>query len=351
MKPLLIRSIVLSIMTVVLYLVMWPTKVDPLAWEAPQNSGFTGSFAVNDKLKAIKKLPLGDGVGPEDVDVDAAGWVYGGLQDGRIVRFKGGDMEVFADTKGRPLGLAFYGDDLLVADSFKGLLRINPKGEIETLATEADGLAFGFTDDLDVTKDGVVFFTDASHKFNQHQYQDDGLEHQPNGRFLSYDLKSGEVEVLVKDLYFPNGVSVSHDGAFVLVTETWNYRVLKFWINGPKQGTWEPILENLPGFPDGISRGQSGIFWLALAAPRDNLLDMLAPWPFIRKILARLPKSLKPDAVPYACVLGIDAKGRVKYNLQDPNASSFGTITSVEEKDGRLWLGSLKERAIGYYDL
>jgi strictosidine synthase len=45
-------------------------------------------------------------------------------------------------------------------------------------------------------------------------------------------------------------------------------------------------------------------------------------------------------------VLGIDQDGNVVHNLQDP-AASFTQVTSVQEHEGMLYLGSLVEDAIG----
>jgi hypothetical protein len=64
------------------------------------------------------------GRGPEDVAIDSLGRIYGGMEDGRIIRFQsdGSHPEVFADTKGRPLGLDFdKAGNLVVCDAYKGL--------------------------------------------------------------------------------------------------------------------------------------------------------------------------------------------------------------------------------------
>ena len=55
---------------------------------------------------------------------------------------KGENMEVFADTKGRPLGLDFDNSgNLIVADAKKGLLSIDKKGNIKILVTEINGVS------------------------------------------------------------------------------------------------------------------------------------------------------------------------------------------------------------------
>ncbi|MCH8960348.1 MAG: SMP-30/gluconolactonase/LRE family protein, partial [Bacteroidetes bacterium] len=165
-------------------------------------------------------------------------------------------------------------------------------------------------------------------------------------RLLAYDPASGATRTLRDDLYFANGVAVSPDGAFVLVNETARYRVRRYWLAGPRHGESEVIVDNLPGFPDGISSNGAGVYWLALASPRNPLLDTLAPHPFVRKMILRLPEAVQPAPERYAFVLGIDGDGRVVHNLQNPSGEPFAIITSVEQVGEVLYLGSLTEPAL-----
>ena len=75
--------------------------------------------------------------------------------------------------------------------------------------------------------------------------------------------------------------------------------------------------------------------------PRNAAADALAPKPFIRKIVYRLPLFIQPAPVRHGFILGIDSNGNVIYNLQDPSPNSFSPITSVEENNGVLYFGSL----------
>ena len=342
----------ISLMTLIMtYILFWPSSIEPLAWVSPQNPGFSGNFSSNERLSELKRINLPNGQGPEDVAIDDEQWVYGGLKDGRIIKTKGGVFKEFANTGGRPLGLHFHQGKLLVADSYRGLLRISSDGQIETLSHEAEGIPFALTDDVDVGPDGSIYFTDASYKFSVEDYQSDSLEHRPNGRLLLYHPKTKTTNVLVRDLYFANGVAVAKDGSFVLVNETWKYRIMRYWIKGSKKGQLEVFKDQLPGFPDGISRGEEGIFWLTLISPRNRLLDFLAPYPYLRKVIDRLPSFMKPDAARYGCVIGLDKNGKITQNLQDSKAEKFAYISSVQQYRQRLWLGSLKEKAIAYIDL
>ena len=107
------------------------------------------------------------------------------------------NLKLFAETKGRPLGIHFdKKENLIVCDSYKGLLSINPQGKVKVLATSADEVPFKYTDALDISSDGTIYFTDASSRYGQTEYLYDLLESNPHGRFLSYDPATGKILVL-----------------------------------------------------------------------------------------------------------------------------------------------------------
>lgn len=333
------------------YLAWWPVEITPGEWTPEPAPALEGPLAQNSVLSACERIGKNVGHAPEDVAIDLADRLYVGFEDGRIVRFQpdGSAPEEFANTAGRPLGLEFdRQNNLIVCDSYKGLLRVDMSGHIFVLATEHAGRRFGFTDDLDIADDGTIYFTDASWKFGQKQYVDDLLEHQPNGRLLAYDPVSGATRLLVDNLHFANGVAVAPRDEFVLVTETGKYRVLRYWLRGPRQGQTEIFMKNLPGFPDGITTGDEGRFWIALAAPRDALLDALLPRPGLRKALMRLPRLLLPAPARYSFVLAVDANGAVLRNYQDL-AGAYAPITNVREHAGKLYFGSIEEDGFGRF--
>lgn len=334
----------------IVYLFFWPVDVDPAPWSPKPNPGFTGPFAANQALEAVERIGQGVAEGPEDVDVDAQGRIYGGFRDGRILRFSpdGKSHEVFATTGGRPLGMDFdAAGNLYVADAMKGLLVITPDGKVEVVSTSSDGVPFKFADDVDVGADGLVYFSDASFKFDLPNYAKDILEARPNGRLLVYDPTSKQTKTLAEGLYFANGVAVSPDASFVLVVETSRYTVRKVWLTGEKAGQSEVAIDNLPAFPDGISSNDRGTYWLALASPRQSAVDMLMPYAFLHSVVVRLPLWIQPAPERYGFFLGLDGNGKVLHNFQDPRPVSFSPVTSVEEDNGMLYLGSLEHDAIG----
>ncbi len=88
-------------------------------------------------------------------------------------------------------------------------------------------------------------------------------------------------------------------------------------------------------------------FWVALYSPRIPALDSLAPHPFLRKVVLRLPLWIQPQPAPVAFALSVNEEGNVVENLQDHSPRSFAPVTSVREHGGFLYLGSLEQNALG----
>jgi len=329
------------------YLLLWPVPISPARWTPPEAPPLTGVYAPNDALAAVKLLEAG--VGPESVTVDDAGKLYCGLEDGSIVRWSicEGTAETIVNIGGRPLGMGFdAAGDLIVCDLYGRLLSISESGDLRELVTQVDGESLGLVNDLDIAEEGTVYFSESSTETTDTLL--DLLEHRPLGRLLAYHPDSGDVEVLLGGLYYANGVALSADGSFVLVVETTRYRVRRLWLAGPRQGENEVFLDNLPGFPDGISCDDEGTFWLALMNPRNGFIDWSLEHPWIRRVAARLPLAWFAGVAPrYGFVLGLDADGNVVHNLQDPSGNHYAGISCVIQRGDVLYLGSLLESAVG----
>ncbi len=354
-----VTMVCLLVVLAVVYLLVWPVPIDPVAWKAPHDPGYTGVFSLNRALTAMETFSLGGHHGPEDVAVDAEGRIYVPTHEGDILRLSpdGSRPGVWATTGGRPLGIDFDNrGNLVVADAFLGLLSVDPTGRVTTLATIADADPILYADDVDVALDGKIYFSDASTKFGARESGGtfeacvlDLIEHGGHGRLLVFDPQTQKATTLVRGLNFANGVAVSHDQAYVLVNEFGSYRVIRYWLKGPNQGQSEPFLQGLPGLPDNISTGLDGRFWIAMVSPRNPVLDRLAPFPFLRKVVLRVPKCLQPKPVAHGHVIAVNTQGEVVENLQDPDGT-FPMTTGAVETGDCLYIGSLVAPALGRMD-
>ncbi|XP_043700391.1 protein STRICTOSIDINE SYNTHASE-LIKE 6-like [Telopea speciosissima] len=280
---------------------------------------------------------VGEGLlpGPEDLAYDSeTGHIYTGCSDGWIKRLHVADsaeeketaktqveVENWAFTGGRPLGLAFGPDkQLIVADAYKGLLRVSRDGAaVELLTDEVEGLKFKLTDGVDVGRDGVIYFTDASYKYGMEEHNEEVLEGSPYGRLMSYDPSINETRVLVRHLYFANGVALSPDQDFLIFCETIVRRCSKYHIQGEKRGTMETFIDNLPGFPDNIRYDGEGCFWIALTSEKTSFGDAMMRYPKLRKTVWMLGKVVRlPRRLSNGGVMGVNLEGEAISLYSEP---------------------------------
>jgi sugar lactone lactonase YvrE len=324
----------------------------PVVWRPPPIPDRARARAGPRPLPPVRLLEV-DGAAPEDVVVDGAGRVVTGVDDGRLLRIgAGGRVEPLADTGGRPLGVELLGDGrLLVCDARRGLLAVDAEsGAVEVLVDRVGGAPLRFCNNAAVAADGTVYFSDSSRRFGIDHWRADLLEHSGTGRLLRRDPDGG-VEVLLDGLQFANGVALAPDESFVTVAETGAYRLTRLWLKGEGAGRSDVLVDNLPGFPDNLSCGPTGLIWVALGSPRVPLLDRLHRLhPALRRGVWALPERLQPRPVRTLWVQAVDAGGALVHDLQGPG-DRYTMVTGVREHQGRLYLGSLAERAVAVLDL
>lgn len=346
-RGLLIAGAILT--SVALYLLLWPVPIDPVAWDAPKDAGFIDPFGDDDRLKRARAIDLGEHEGPEDLTGGRDGRLYVTTKGGKILQIDGfGNVRVFADVGGRALGIETDADgSLVVANAYVGLQRVATDGSVETLLSEIDGKPLMYANDVAIADDGVVYFTEASTKFSASEaggtYEGallDIMEHGGHGLVIRFDPATADARVILDGLNFANGIAISEDQSFLLVSDLGSYRILKHWLSGPSAGSTEVLLDNLPAFADNINNGYNGRFWVGMIAPRNALLDRLSNRPLLRKMVQRLPAALRPKAIPHTHVVAIDGDGEVLMNLRDP-AARYPSLTGAYETRDALYLAAL----------
>jgi len=248
--------------------------------------------------------------GPESIAVKD-GYLYTGIAGGEIVKIsKTGEVSTvvktgqqqcrgYWDTKcGRPLGMRFdQQGKLIVADGLRGLLKVDvDTGKVETLASIGgiiDGKKVMFPDDLDIDKEGNIYWSDVSANADMHSMVVEMLG-EPSGRLLKYDPTKKKSEVLLTGIHFANGVQLSKNQDFVVVCETSRARILRYFIKGPNKGKYEIFVDGLAGAPDNVRPNGRGGYYVSLfmarfpyANPTENVMDMLSSWPTLRKLILR----------------------------------------------------------------
>jgi sugar lactone lactonase YvrE len=352
-----IRKVAAAVLLVVSGLVgvLWlRSPIEPASWTPPPVSKLEGAYAPNDRLNPIEWWAK-DLVGPEAITLAPDGSLLAGLKDGRVVKLKVGvdAPELVFDTKGRPLAMEYHPDGrLIICDAHLGLLALTPEGKLETLATGFGGIRFHFVDDLAISKAGDIYFSDASARNSIEQFTEDLLEHQTTGRVLKYDGATKQLSLVADGFSFVNGVALSADESFLVVTETATYRLWRLWLTGEKAGKKELFTDSLPGFPDNVRPAPSRHgFWVAIGSPRKPEVDLLADFPAIRRVVAGMPKALQPKPARISYVLLVDENGKPVESFQHEAPDSYSPVACATEHEGYLYLGSFAREGVARFKL
>ncbi|KAH7838615.1 hypothetical protein Vadar_028979 [Vaccinium darrowii] len=353
-------------------------KVDMPSWSEVPTDKDTDNLLQKSEIKFMNQVQ-----GPESMAFDPMGrGPYSGVADGRVLFWNGDSWTDFAYTSpnrselcdpkpsplsylknehicGRPLGLRFdkKTGDLYIADAYFGLLKVGPEGGLATsLATEAEGVPLRFTNDLDLDDEGNIYFTDSSTKYQRRNFMQLVFSAEDSGRVLKYNPSTKETTIVVKNLQFPNGVSLSKDGSFFVFCEGSAGRLRKYWLKGEKAGTSE-VMAILPGFPDNVRTNEKGEFWVAIHCRRTMYSHLSGLYPTVRKFLLKLPIPsriqylLQIGGRPHAVVVKYSPEGKLLQILEDGQGKVVKAVSEVEEKDGKLWMGSVLMPFVAVYQL
>lgn len=333
---------------------------------APSTAADSGTaYAVNDRLRDVYPIGVGQVESPEDVILDDNDDLYCGSRHGDIVRFFAPDykkMEIYAHIGGQTLGMAFDAhNNLCVCVGGMGLYRVSPERKVEKLTDETnrsllsviDDSRLRLADDLDIAPDGRIFFSEATIRYEMHDWHTDALEGRGSGRIICYDPRTKHTHTVLSNLIFPNGICIGSDGQSILFAETWGCTIKRYWFDGPRTGQVEVLIPNLPGYPDNINRASDGNYWCGLIGMRSQVFDLAMRKPGFR---TRMVKQLQVDEwfspnLNTGCVIKFNERGEVLESLWDLHGVNHPMITSMREHRGYLYLGGLSNNRIGRHKL
>jgi sugar lactone lactonase YvrE len=309
-----------------------------------------GPLAPNRALERCERISVGEILHSDKLLVSADGAVYAGDESGAIFRLvpnreDGYTLERFAQMGGRPMELAPGPDGQLIVGDHEGPhAAIDPAGRVRRLATLEDSPEG--TAGVAVGRDGTLYY--GAH--TETPLSDDeglaallhGLDASGRSELRAFDPRTGAERTLVGGLYRPVGVELSSGEDFVAVAEFFAYRVTRYWLKGPRAGSSDLLLDNLPGFPDGLASGGDGTFYVTLAALRTPALDWTHARPWLKNQLAKLLLlGLQPPSGGAGIVLAVDEAGRILESFHDPEGRQVSQVTTAEPYGGNLFLGSI----------
>jgi len=267
---------------------------------------------------------------------------------------------------GRSLGAMFDAEgNLYVCNSPLGLMKVVSPGDPDKqkliMATSRvtddsalwPGTPVEFIDGIDIASDGTVYLTQASDVI-AYRTEDDSWDAvdsvyvtlqkgAPVGMLMAYYPSNDSTHALMDKMWFANGVVLAHDESYVLVGDSLMAKIHRYWLKGPKAGTHEVFLDNLPGPPDGLARSSDGNFWVAIPSVFPPLVK-ISQFRLVRVLIGWLPRimrllSIKPPGL--GLVLKVSPEGQIVQTLADPKGSKVFFISSAVEHAGKLFLGTL----------
>lgn len=129
----------------------------------------------------------------------------------------------------------------------------------------------------------------------------------------------------------------------------------RYWLKGEKAGTVD-LFAILPGFPDNVRTNDKGEFWVAIHCRRSIYARMVSRNVRLRKFLLSLPIPAKYHYLMqiggklHALIIKYSPEGEVLDILEDTTGQVVRAVSEVEEKDGKLWIGSVLMPFIAVFD-
>uniref|UniRef100_A0A914D2K3 Strictosidine synthase conserved region domain-containing protein n=1 Tax=Acrobeloides nanus TaxID=290746 RepID=A0A914D2K3_9BILA len=312
----------------------------------------------NDALKDAKILLKSKISAPESVVVEKNVIYTGSASDGNFFKIVDEQIE---KTINNPFGSgAIFGlrrlnkTDFVAADMINGILVVNfETGNIRHLipsGKEIHNFKISMTNDIDIIDEDTIIFTDTCSKWDFSKLGYCFFEHIPNGRVFKYQISTNKLELLIDELYFPNGLQILPDRKSILIGELWAARITQLYIEGPKKNERKIFADNLPGFSDNIRLSTHGTIYVAMAGVRQptatSYLETIGNFPAIRKVFMQfLPEIFLKIwvflqySIQHGLVLEYDTNGILIRTLQDPTGV-VNRISHVADDGEFLYLGS-----------
>lgn len=119
----------------------------------------------------------------------------------------------------------------------------------------------------------TVLVAQGSSRNGPADWQLDLMQKNRLGSVWQWDLATGKAFRLLDKLAWPAGLAQDGQGR-LLISESWRHRLLQWPLDGTARRPAE-ILTDLPAYPGRLTADGAGGYWLALFAPRSQLVELV----------------------------------------------------------------------------
>lgn len=247
-----------------------------------------GRLMPNDELEEAPLFSEHRVSEPDDVIMGSSGQVYVSTGN-EVIRFTADgerNPDPFVKLSGKAGALAWGPDGrLYICVDGYGLVCVTPDGESHDVLRTSNGGPLECLTSVAVSSKGVAYVTDGSRSHTAEDWVWDLFEQNRSGRLIAIDLRSGENNVLARDLAFPAGICLSADGRNLIMSEAWSHSLwgLPLGANGDLGGRKHLVRGNMPGYPSRVSMANRTSYWLAVFALRTHLVEFVLSQPAYKK--------------------------------------------------------------------
>jgi hypothetical protein len=128
-----------------------------------------------------------------------------------------------------------------------------------------------------------LFVTHGSSSNLYNDWKKDLMEKNSSGSLWRIEVSTGEQKKICGGLAFPYGIY--YDGKTFIVAESWRSRLVKISLDKSKPP--EEVLGHLPGYVSRLAPAQGNGIWLAVFAPRSQLIEFVLRENRYRKLMMR----------------------------------------------------------------
>eukprot|EP00210_Caulerpa_lentillifera_P003500 g3340.t1 len=327
-------------------------------WSHP--GPLTGNLSVNHELERGVTLFENKIIAPESVIFDNEGTMYLFTEKGIFTAAPSGDgfhdPVLLVDTKGgRPLSGDFDSEgNLYFCDVMLGLGIVDVEKKSYEILISNDRIHL--CDDLVVSSKGDVYIADTS-GFTVQSLETFFATCQvtiahggTKARVLKYTPSTKQLTTLISNLTSIGGLELSPDESYLLVDDGSMLKILKHWLKGPREGSTETFIDNLPGYPDNIHKGSNSTYWVGIFSILGLADRVVFSSRVLRWIVTRIPLHMAIKMIPtHGLIIQIDDAGNVLRSFHDMSGK-FGRTSSAIERNGKLYIGSFND-AVKVIDL